>query len=76
MSTSLTLMSDLMREWWYDSNYLKITVDNIYLVPILKKPPMLVVIFLYRLYGEKYSFKFKLGQVPLIHQVLKGEVFN
>jgi hypothetical protein len=76
MSMILTLMSDLMREWWYDSNYLKITVDNIYLVPILKKPPMLVVIFLYRLYGEKYSFKFKLGQAPLIHQVLKGEVFN
>jgi hypothetical protein len=28
------------------------------------------------LYGEKYSFKFKLSWVPLIHQVLTGNIFN
>jgi hypothetical protein len=37
---------------------------------------MLVAIMLCRLYGEKDASKFKLGWVPIIHQVTKEEVFN
>jgi hypothetical protein len=69
-------MRDLIKEWWHDSNALKIIENKIYHVPRLKKSPMLVATMIYRLYGEKDSFKFKLSWVPLIHQVLKGEVFN
>jgi len=53
-------MVDLIREWWDDSNALKIIVNKIYSIPILKRPPMLVATILFRLYGEKYYFKFKL----------------
>jgi hypothetical protein len=47
-----------------------------YLVLRLKKPSKLIAIILCHLYGEKDSSKFKLSWVPLIHQVLKEEVFN
>jgi hypothetical protein len=59
-------MVDLIREWWNDHNSFKIIGDKIYPIPRLKKPPMLVSIMLCRLYGEKDSFKFKLGWFPFI----------
>jgi len=65
-------MGDLIREWWYDSNIFKIISEKIYHIQILNNPPILVLIILYCLYGEKYFLKFKLGWVPLIHEVLKG----
>jgi hypothetical protein len=37
---------------------------------------MLASIMLCRLYGENDSQKFKLGWVPLLHQVHKGKIFN
>jgi hypothetical protein len=67
---------DLIKEWWYDPNSFKIMGDKMYLVPRLKKSPMLVAIMLCHLYGEKNSTKFKLSWVPLIHQVLTRKVFN
>jgi hypothetical protein len=69
-------MVDLIRDWWHDSSTFKIISDKIYPIQKLKKPPMLVATMLCRLYGEKDSLKFKLGWVPLIHQILKGKIFN
>jgi hypothetical protein len=54
-------MGDLIKEWWYDSNSFKIISNKIYHIQILKKLPILVAIMLCHLYGEKDSFKFKLG---------------
>jgi hypothetical protein len=69
-------MAHLIKEWWFDPDSFKVIGDKIYHVPKLKKSPMLVSIMLCHLYGEKNSSKFKLGWVPLIHQVLAGNIFN
>jgi hypothetical protein len=60
-------MGDLIREWCHESNSFKIITDKIYLVPRLNKSPMIVAIMLCHFYGEKNSFTFKLGWVPLIY---------
>jgi hypothetical protein len=69
-------MAQLIREWWFDPDSFKVIGDKMYHVTRLKKSPMLVSIILCRLYGEKNPSRFKLGWVPLIHQVLAGNIFN
>jgi hypothetical protein len=64
-------MVDLTHEWWHDTNSFRLLGDPRYHVPKLKKPIMLIAIMLCLLYGEKDSFKFKLGWVPLLHQFSK-----
>jgi hypothetical protein len=69
-------MVDLIREWWYNPPSFKINFDKMHTIQHLKKPQMLASIMLCRLYGENDSHKFKLVQVPLLHQVHKGKIFN
>jgi hypothetical protein len=69
-------MAHLIREWWYDPDSFKVIGEKIYHVTRLKKSPMLVSIMLCRLYGEKNPSRFKLSWVPIIHQVLVGNIFN
>ena len=69
-------MDHLIREWWYDPDSFKVIGEKIYHVTKLKKSPMLVFIMLCRLYGEKNPSRFKLSWVPIIRQVLVGNIFN
>jgi len=69
-------MEHLIREWWYDPDSFKVIGEKIYHVTKLKKSQMLVFIMLCRLYGEKNPSRFKLSWVPIIRQVLVGNIFN
>jgi hypothetical protein len=70
-------LGDLLKDWYKPSKHFKTITLNEYHTISLRLPYQYVVAMVCRLYGELYSYNFKITRVPLIHYItLSRASFN